>query len=85
MQIIGPKHVFLFVLLNGGILDSFMVLLVYLYANRDNLLTKMLGEHAGLLAQIISLLIASQEHVSNIADLFVLSGMRIHQKVMDNV
>ena len=85
MQIIGLKHVFLFALPNGAISDSFMALLVYLSVNRDNLLIKMLGGHADQLVQITSLLIALQEHVWNIAGLFVLSGMRINQRAMGNV
>ena len=85
MPITGLKHAFLFVLLNGVILDSSIALLVYPYANRDNLLMKMLGGRVGQLAQIISMPTALQEHVWSIVDLFVLSGMRITQRVMDNV
>lgn len=85
MQITGLKHAFLSVQLNGAISDSFMVLPVYLFVNRANLLMKMLGGHVDQLVQTTSLLIALQEHVLNIVGLFVLSGMRINQRVMGNV
>jgi len=85
MLIIDLKHAFLFVLLNGHILDSFILLLVYLYASRDSLQMRMLGEHAGQLAQMATMQIALQEHALSIAVTFVLSGMKITQRDTDSV
>lgn len=62
-QIIDLKHVCLFVLNSGVTLESYILLLVSLYAKRDNLLIKMPGGHADPLAQITFMQIILQGHV----------------------